>query len=61
VFENFVTFANHESGVLGEILGNIKFKNFKAADNKRAGFDSYLTNVTKEGGYVEDWLIVGKS
>ena len=33
----------------------------KAADNKRAGFESYLTNLTKEGGFVEDWVIVGKS
>jgi hypothetical protein len=37
------------------------FRNFKTADNKLAGFDSFLTNLTKEGAYLEDWLIVGQS
>jgi hypothetical protein len=38
VFENFVTFSNHEVGVLGEILGTIIFKNMVAVDSKLAGF-----------------------
>jgi hypothetical protein len=37
------------------------FKKVKAADNKRAAFDSYVLNLTKEGTILEDWLVVGKS
>jgi hypothetical protein len=59
VLDHFTTFANRESGVLGELLGNVKFSNFKVADNKNAGFDCYLANVTKEGPVLDNWLIVG--
>lgn len=38
VFENFVTFSNHEVGVLGEFLGTIIFKNMSVVDSKFSGF-----------------------
>jgi len=37
-FENFITFSNNEDGVLGEVLGNIRFRNMMIADSKLAGF-----------------------
>jgi hypothetical protein len=37
-FKNFTTFKNSEDGVLGESLGHIKFRDFKVADSKFAGF-----------------------
>jgi hypothetical protein len=37
-FENFITFKNNECGVLGEELGNVRFKNIMVADSKLAGF-----------------------
>ncbi len=60
-FENFITFKNHECGVLGEVLGNVLFKNIMVADSKLAGFQSHKTNLTKEGAVIENYLIVGKS
>lgn len=37
-FKNFTTFKNNEDGVLGEVLGYVKFTDFKVADSKLAGF-----------------------
>jgi hypothetical protein len=38
IFENFITWKNNGDGVLGEILGDITFRNFKIADSKYSGF-----------------------
>jgi hypothetical protein len=61
VFENFVTFKNHEVGVLGEHLGSIRFSNIMVADSKLAGFQSHLTNRSRDGAIIDNYLIVGKS
>jgi hypothetical protein len=38
VFENFITWSNHECGVLAEELGDITLRNMKIADSLLAGF-----------------------
>lgn len=61
VFEDFVTWKNREDGVLGELLGSIKFINFKIADSRLAGFEAYKTNYSSVGASIENFMIVGKS
>lgn len=56
-----MTWKNNEDGVLGELLGTIKFLNFKVADSKWAGFEAYKTNYSSAGATVENFMIIGKS
>lgn len=60
-WKNFVSYRNHEDGVLAEEVGNMVFDNFWLLDNKQSGFNVYLTNRTDEEVILRNSLIVGKS
>ncbi|KAL4508253.1 hypothetical protein ABPG72_003557 [Tetrahymena utriculariae] len=60
-WKNFVSYRNHEDGVLAEEVGNMIFDNFSLLDNKQSGFNAYLTNRTDEEVILRNSLIVGKS
>lgn len=47
-WSDFVSYRNHEDGVLAEEVGNMVFDNFRLLDNKQSGFNVYLTNRTNE-------------
>ena len=61
VWKDFVSYRNHEDGVLAEEVGNMVFDSFYLLDNKQSGFNSYLTNRTDEEVILQNSIIVGKT
>jgi hypothetical protein len=39
----------------------VTFRDFQVADSKKAAFQTHVTNFTKEGATIENFLIVGQS
>ena len=58
---NFTSYKNGRTGAIGSLIGDIKFKNFRVADNQRAGIE--VTDVVSgaDGAGVFDALIVAAS
>lgn len=61
LWTNFVSYRNHEDGVLAEEIGNMIFDSFYLLDNKQSGFNSYLTNRTDEEVILRNSIVVGKT
>lgn len=60
-FKNFTTFKNSECGILSERVGHTVYTDLKIADNRKCGFQSDKTNLTKEDVVIEHATIIGRS
>lgn len=47
-FDNFVGWKNGRNGAIAKTVGDVRFNNFKTADNILAGIEVSLTNVIGE-------------
>ena len=61
-FENFVGWKNNRNGAIAERVGDVRFNNFKTADNLLAGIEFSLTeDMIGEYAQINGALIVGKT
>mmetsp|Transcript_8382 Transcript_8382/g.16636 ORF Transcript_8382/g.16636 Transcript_8382/m.16636 type:complete len:1637 (+) Transcript_8382:5150-10060(+) len=63
IYEDFTAYKCHRDGAIGEKLGDVRWKNFKVADNKIAGLEMTYTSYSKpyETALIYDALIIGAS
>ena len=61
-FDNFVGWKNNRNGAIAERVGDVRFNNFKTADNLLAGIEYSLTGELK-GDYasINTALIIGRT
>ena len=48
-FVNFTSYKNQQNGAIAEEVGDVRFENFKVADNLIAGIEFSNTDVTMDG------------
>jgi hypothetical protein len=61
-FVNFTSFKNHRNGAIAERVGDVRFENFKVADNLIAGIEFSLTDQTMDGtAMINGAIVVGSS
>ena len=61
-FINFRGWKNHRNGAIAEKVGDVRFINFKVADNLIAGIEFSLTGEMVDGyARIENALVVGAS
>ena len=61
-FKNFRSWKNHRNGAIAEKVGDVRFINFKVADNLVGGIEFSLTGETADGtAQIIDALVVGHS
>lgn len=59
-FINFLSYKNKENGAIAERVGDVRFVNFKIADNMLAGIEFSITRDTMDGtAQINGALIVG--
>jgi hypothetical protein len=61
-FTNFRGWKNNRNGAIAERVGDVRFKNFKVADNLVAGIEFSLTSDVEDGyAQINNALVVGNS
>jgi hypothetical protein len=62
-YENFTAYKCGRDGAIGEKMGDVRWVNFKVADNKLAGLEMTYTTYSKpwETALISDALIIGNS
>jgi hypothetical protein len=60
-FNGFTGWKNNRNGAIAEKVGDVRFNNFKVADNKLAGIEFSLTVGGNEMARVSNALIVGRT
>ena len=61
-FTNFLGYKNRENGAIAERVGDVRFVNFKVADNGIAGIEVSSTRDTMDGtAQINGALVVGHS
>jgi hypothetical protein len=61
-FDNLTSWKNKRNGAIAGKVGDVRFHNFKTADNILAGIEFERTDTTAENrAQVKDALIIGKS
>jgi len=61
-FDGFTGWKNNRNGAIAEKVGDVRFNNFKVADNLLAGIEFSLTSeFGKEMARVSNALVIGKS
>jgi len=61
-FVNFTSYKNKFNGAIAEQVGDVRFENFKVADNLVAGIEVSLTDVTMDGtAQINGAVVIGHS
>ena len=61
-FVNFTSYKNGRNGAIAEKVGDVRWKNFKVADNLVAGLEFSLTGETFDGtAQINGALVIGHS
>lgn len=61
-FINFTSWKNKDNGAIAEQVGDVRFKNFKVADNLIAGIEFSLTKDVEDGyAQINNALVIGNS
>lgn len=61
-FINFTSWKNGHNGAIAEKVGDVRWENFKVADNLVAGLEYSLTTVTADGtAMIDGALVIGHS
>jgi len=60
VFDNFIGWKNNRNCFISERTGRIELRNFKCVENKLAGIEFSLTDLTDKA-LVRNAVLVGKS
>lgn len=61
-FVNYTGYKNQRNGAIAERVGDVRFVNFKVADNILAGIEFSLTDQTMDGtAMIANALVVGHS
>lgn len=61
-FKNFLGYKNLRNGAIAERVGDVRFENFKVADNILCGIEFSLTKDTMDGtAQINGALVVGHS
>jgi hypothetical protein len=62
VFTNFTSFKNRRNGAIALDIGEVKFENFKVADNILAGIEVELSDNVGDGyAMVNGAVVIGRS
>lgn len=61
-FNNLVSWKNNRNGAIAERVGDVRFNNFKTADNLLAGMEFSLTHEVGDNmAQVNGGLVIGKT
>lgn len=61
-FVNFTSWKNRRNGAIAEKVGDVRWENFKVADNLVAGLEFSLTTETADGtAQINGALVIGRS
>ena len=61
-FINFTSFKNRRNGAIAEKVGDVRWENFKVADNLIAGLEFSLISEVEDGrAMINGALVIGRS
>jgi hypothetical protein len=62
VFKNFTGWKCGRNAAIGERIGDVKWLNFKAADNQRVDLEMSMTDYYGDGSaMIDNALVIGRS